>query len=183
MNETIEYGYMSTLIKREKFSKADKDENGYFYSVNEWKMNEDARLYGMLTMMQKVITQGTGQRLIYSYGMKDVDVAGKTGTSNENRDGWFICVTPKLVAGTWVGPEDQTADISKSKAKNGRAVGGSSVALPIMGEFLKRVYEEGKVGISKSDKFVCPEGWQPAVAEESTSSTTTGSGETDEFFE
>ena len=139
--------------------------------------------YTMLTMMQKVITQGTGQRLIYSYGMKDVDVAGKTGTSNENRDGWFICVTPKLVAGTWVGPEDQTADISKSKAKNGRAVGGSSVALPIMGEFLKMVYANEKIGISKSDKFTCPEGWQPAVPEEATSTTTTGGAEGDDFFE
>lgn len=54
MNDSIEYSCMSSLIKREKFSKADKEENGYFYSVNEWKMNEDARLYGMLTMMQKM---------------------------------------------------------------------------------------------------------------------------------
>ena len=115
--------------------------------------------------------------------MKDVDVAGKTGTSNENRDGWFICVTPKLVAGTWVGPEDQTADISKSKAKNGRAVGGSSVALPIMGEFLKKLYANENIGISKSDKFTCPEGWQPAVPEEAASTTTTGGAEADEFFE
>lgn len=67
MND-IEYGCMSTLIKREKFSKADKEENGYFYSVNEWKMNEDARLYGMLTMMQKMNAQ-----CVYCVDFKPVD--------------------------------------------------------------------------------------------------------------
>ena len=59
---------MSTLIKREKFSKADKEENGYFYSVNEWKMNEDARLYGMLTMMQKM-----NAPCVYCVDFKPVD--------------------------------------------------------------------------------------------------------------
>ena len=67
MND-IEYGCMSTLIKREKFSKADKEENGYFYSVNEWKMNEDARLYGMLTMMQKM-----NAPCVYCVDFKPVD--------------------------------------------------------------------------------------------------------------
>lgn len=67
MND-IEYGCMSTLIKREKFSKADKEENGYFYSVNEWKMNEDARLYGMLTMMQKM-----NASCVYCVDFKPVD--------------------------------------------------------------------------------------------------------------
>lgn len=68
MNEAIEYGCMSSLIKREKFSKADKDENGYFYSINEWKMNEDARLYGMLTMMQKM-----NAPCVYCVDFKPVD--------------------------------------------------------------------------------------------------------------
>lgn len=67
MND-IEYGCMSTLIKREKFSKADKEENGYFYSVNEWKMNEDARLYGMLMMMQKM-----NAPCVYCVDFKPVD--------------------------------------------------------------------------------------------------------------
>jgi penicillin-binding protein 1A len=116
--------------------------------------------YTMLTMMKGVITEGTGRRLINGYGMQNVDIAGKTGTSNANRDGWFICVTPKLAAGTWVGAEDQTVDISKSRSKSGRAVGGSTIALPIMGEFLKRVYADDNININKSDKFVRPEGWQ-----------------------
>ncbi len=68
MNDSIEYGCMSSLIKREKFSKADKVENGYFYSVNEWKMNEDARLYGMLTMMQKM-----NAPCVYCVDFKPVD--------------------------------------------------------------------------------------------------------------
>ena len=135
--------------------------------------------YTMITMMQGVITEGTGARLIHSYGMKDVDVAGKTGTSNDNRDGWFICVTPRLVAGTWVGADDQNVFLKKSKAKGGRAVGGSTIALPIVGEFLKRVYADENLenNISKSDKFACPEGWQPAKPE------TTEDHKVDEFFE
>ena len=68
MNDSIEYGCMASLIKREKFSKADKEENGYFYSVNEWKMNEDARLYGMLTMMQKM-----NAPCVYCVDFKPVD--------------------------------------------------------------------------------------------------------------
>ncbi|MBR2006466.1 MAG: penicillin-binding protein, partial [Alistipes sp.] len=55
--------------------------------------------YTMLTMLQRVITAGTGGRLTWQFGMKDMEIGGKTGTSNENRDAWFMCVTPTLVAG------------------------------------------------------------------------------------
>lgn len=54
LNSEIEYKYMAVLIKREKIAKADKQENGIFYSVNEWKINEDARLYDLFSMMQKM---------------------------------------------------------------------------------------------------------------------------------
>ena len=54
--------------------------------------------YTMLTMLQRVITAGTGGRLAWQFGMDNMDIGGKTGTSNENRDAWFMCVTPTLVA-------------------------------------------------------------------------------------
>ena len=54
LSRSNSYSFMSTLIKREKFSQADKKENGYFYSVNKWKMNEDARLFNMFSMMQNM---------------------------------------------------------------------------------------------------------------------------------
>ena len=58
--------------------------------------------YTMLTMLEKVITSGTGGRMAWQFGMENMDIGGKTGTSNENRDAWFMCVTPTLVAGSWV---------------------------------------------------------------------------------
>ena len=108
--------------------------------------------YTMLTMLQRVITAGTGGRLAWQFGMENMDIGGKTGTSNENRDAWFMCVTPTLVAGSWVGGEDQSVHL--------RAQGeGSVMALPIVGEFLKRSYDDPRLGLSRSAKFSRPEGW------------------------
>ena len=108
--------------------------------------------YTMLTMLQRVITAGTGGRLAWQFGMENMDIGGKTGTSNENRDAWFMCVTPTLVAGSWVGGEDQSVHL--------RAQGeGSVMALPIVGEFLKRSYDDPRLDLSRSAKFSRPEGW------------------------
>ncbi|MEG2366264.1 MAG: penicillin-binding protein, partial [Alistipes sp.] len=74
---------------------------------------------------------------------------GKTGTSNKNRDAWFMCVTPKLVMGAWAGGEDQQVHLQS------RGEGGV-VALPIVGDFLSKVYDDGGLGVSKSDQFIRP---------------------------
>ena len=108
--------------------------------------------YTMLTMLQRVITAGTGGRLAWQFGMENMDIGGKTGTSNENRDAWFMCVTPTLVAGSWVGGEDQSVHL-KAQGE------GSVMALPIVGEFLKRSYDDPRLGLSRSAKFSRPEGW------------------------
>lgn len=105
--------------------------------------------YTMLTMLQKVVTSGTANRLRWMFGLEDVELGGKTGTSQKNRDAWFMCVAPKLVAGAWVGGEDQSVHLSS------RGEGGV-VALPIVGEFLKKVYGDGTLGISRSDQFTRP---------------------------
>ncbi|HBX90630.1 transglycosylase domain-containing protein [Alistipes sp.] len=104
--------------------------------------------YTMITMLEGVVSGGTGGRL-RQYVPADAEVGGKTGTSNENRDGWFMCVTPRLVAGAWVGGEDQSVHLLS------RGEGGV-VALPIVGDFLKRVYAHGGLGISSGDRFVRP---------------------------
>ncbi len=109
--------------------------------------------YTMLTMMRNVITNGTGRRMIYEYGMQGVDVAGKTGTTNENRDAWFICVTPRISAGAWVGGEDNTICLS-SRGE------GSVVALPIVGEFLRNVHKDPEINITRRDRFRRPSRWQ-----------------------
>lgn len=105
--------------------------------------------YTMLTMLQGVVKSGTAGRLQWQFGLNDVEVGGKTGTSNKNRDAWFMCVAPKLVAGAWVGGEDQSVHLLS------RGEGGV-VALPIVGDFLKKVYDDGRLGVSRSDLFVRP---------------------------
>ena len=135
--------------------------------------------YTMLTMLQRVISAGTGGRLAWQFGMENMDIGGKTGTSNENRDAWFMCVTPTLVAGSWVGGEDQSVHL--------RAQGeGSVMALPIVGEFLKRSYDDPRLGLSRSAKFSRPEGWvaydcpKEMMPEEGAAQQQT---EPDEFFD
>ncbi|MFI3292079.1 MAG: transglycosylase domain-containing protein [Rikenellaceae bacterium] len=105
--------------------------------------------YTMLEMLQNVVRSGTAGRMNWAYGMQGVEAGGKTGTSQKNRDAWFMCVLPNLVMGSWVGGEDQVVHLQARGE-------GSVMALPIVGEFLNRVYDNGKLGVSKSDKFKRP---------------------------
>ena len=105
--------------------------------------------YTMLQMMKRVITSGTGARMVWKYGFRDMDIAGKTGTSNQNCDAWFMCVTPRLVAGAWVGAEDRTVHLRSGGE-------GSVMALPIVGEFLTKAYADPSLGLSRTDTFAKP---------------------------
>ena len=105
--------------------------------------------YTMLTMLQGVVNVGTAGRLKWQFGFNDVEIGGKTGTSNQNRDAWFMCVAPKLVAGAWVGGEDQSVHFVRGGE-------GSVMALPIVGDFMKRVYDDGRFGIGRGDQFLRP---------------------------
>ena len=107
--------------------------------------------YTMLRMLEEVIRSGTGGRLNWNYGMQQAEVGGKTGTSQKNRDAWFVCVLPRLVTSVWVGGEDQAVHLL-SRGE------GSAIALPIVGEFFNRLFADPTVGVSKQDRFP-----QPAV--------------------
>lgn len=87
-------------------------------------------------MLQSVVQEGTGSRLRWKYGIMN-DVAGKTGTTQDNADGWFMAVTPKLVIGTWVGADDPR--ISFRSTYLGQ---GSNTALPITAYFLEQVNKD-----------------------------------------
>ena len=134
--------------------------------------------YTMLTMLERVITAGTGGRLAWQFGMENMDIGGKTGTSNENRDAWFMCVTPTLVAGSWVGGEDQSVHLTSAGE-------GSVMALPIVGEFLKRSYDDPRLGLSRNAKFSRPEGWESYDCPKELEADTTNvqQGTSDEFFD
>lgn len=109
--------------------------------------------YTMLQMLKSVVThpQGTARRLVWGFNFNNMDMGGKTGTSQENRDAWFMGVTPGLVSGVWVGGEDQSVHITAGGE-------GSSLALPIFGHFMQKVYADPSLGIRKSDKFYRPPG-------------------------
>ncbi|MFI3298969.1 MAG: transglycosylase domain-containing protein [Rikenellaceae bacterium] len=106
--------------------------------------------YTMLSMLQSNITAGTGGRLRYIYDIMG-EVGGKTGTTNNNSDGWFIGVAPNIVAGAWVGGEDRSTHLMWGGE-------GGVVALPTFGLFLNKVYRDPSLGIRPDDKFMPPVG-------------------------
>ena len=89
--------------------------------------------YLMVNLMQGVVNQGTAYRIRYKY-LPEGAVAGKTGTTNDQSDGWFIGYMPRITAGVWVGAEDRQVHF-ESLALGG----GSNMALPIWGLFMQKV--------------------------------------------
>lgn len=88
--------------------------------------------YIMIDMMRGVITKGTGRRLRYTYGVSQ-DIAGKTGTTQNSADNWFVAMTPDIVMGSWVGGEDR-----RVRFPDNTYIGqGARTALPIVGEFIR----------------------------------------------
>lgn len=108
--------------------------------------------YLMVNLMEGVIDHGTGRRLRWGYNLKG-QIAGKTGTTNDNSDGWFIGYTPKLTAGAWVGGEDRMVHF-KELAQGS----GSATALPIWGIFMKKCFADPTLGFSENDAFEAPAG-------------------------
>ncbi len=130
----------------------------------------------MLWMLKNVIANGTGRRMTWQFGFKDMDIAGKTGTSNKNRDAWFMCITPKLVAGSWVGGEDQSIHLHRRGE-------GSVMALPIVGDFLTRVYNDPSIHVNRDDTFVRPPLWSGFDCPEAELPSQEKQEEKDEFFD
>lgn len=110
--------------------------------------------YKMLSMMRGVIDGGTGSRIRYRHGLK-VPMGGKTGTTQNHSDGWFMSFTPSLVSGCWVGGEDR--DIHFDRMSEGQ---GATMALPIIGIFLKKVYSDPNLGYSETETFHVPGSFQ-----------------------
>jgi len=101
----------------------------------------------MVKMMKGVVDYGTGIRLRIKYGLKG-QIAGKTGTTNDNSDGWFIGYTPKITAGVWVGAEDRYVHFTNNSLGQ-----GANMALPIWGLWMQKVLKDGTLGISEADVF------------------------------
>lgn len=115
---------------------------------------EDAALK-MLDMMRAVVNGGTGGRLRFRYNLT-MPLGGKTGTTQNNSDAWFIGFSPEIVAGCWVGGEDRSIHF------NSTAMGqGASAALPVFALFMDKVYKDPTLGYSTDEGFKVPPGFNP----------------------
>ena len=111
--------------------------------------------YKMIYMLRAVLDHGTGVRTRFKYGIT-APMGGKTGTTNNNSDGWFMCFTPSLVCGTWVGGEDR--GIHFDNMAEGQ---GASMALPICALFMQKVLADPYLGYSPEEQFDIPEWFDP----------------------
>jgi penicillin-binding protein 1A len=115
-----------------------------FTSRKEEAMSEETA-YLMLDLMKGVVNSGTGVRIRYKYKI-EYPVAGKTGTTQNNSDGWFIGITPDLTTGVWVGGEVRSIHFRSITLGQ-----GASMALPIWAYYMQKVYADQRLGVSKED--------------------------------
>lgn len=133
-----------------------EDKNGSiiqeFPSEAKEAMSEQTA-YVMVQMLQYIVKHGTGMRLWlpqYGYELRN-DIGGKTGTTQNHSDGWFMGITPQLVAGAWVGGEDRFMRFESMKYGQ-----GASSALPIWASFFKTLYADTTIGYDPSSTFEKP---------------------------
>jgi penicillin-binding protein 1A len=125
-----------------------EDKNGKvladFSPKTEEVMNEE-KAYVMLQLMKGCVQIGTGSRLRYRYKL-NMPIAGKTGTTQHNSDGWFMGITPDLVSGCWVGADDRSVHFD-----HGDQGQGAQMALPIWAKYMQKVYADKTLKISQGD--------------------------------
>ena len=141
-----------------------EDNEGNIIAQFQPRMNEvisEESAHKMIYMLKAVVDGGTGSRLRFKYNLKG-DIAGKTGTTNNNSDAWFMGVTPTLVSGMWVGGDDR--DIHFDSMAWGQ---GASMALPIFALYMQKVYKDKRLGYSDQATFDLPEGYNPCEMDES----------------
>ena len=125
-----------------------EDKNGNViqrFSPEESEAMSELTAYKMVELMKGVVQSGTGIRLRSYYGFNN-PVAGKTGTTQKNSDGYFMGITPDLTTGVWVGAEDRSVHFRSTKLGQ-----GSHTALPIWAIYMKKVYGDKSLNISKGD--------------------------------
>jgi len=112
---------------------------------------DERTAYLMTNLLQGVVQRGTGVRLRYKYGLNN-PMGGKTGTTQNHSDGWFMGITPELVSGVWVGAEDRSVHFE------GIYYGqGANMALPIWALYMQKVYADKSIGLTQGD-FEKPRG-------------------------
>lgn len=135
-----------------------EDNEGNVISTFQPRMNEvisSTSAYKMLVELMAVVDEGTAGRLRYKFDMKG-EIGGKTGTTNNNSDAWFMGFTPQLVTGVWVGGEDR--DIHFDSTQMGQ---GATMALPIWAYYMKKVYRDTRLPYRPDATFDVPADFNP----------------------
>jgi len=120
-----------------------------FTSLKKQALDENTA-YRVIELMRGVVQIGTSTRIRTKYKIT-ADIAGKTGTTNDNSDGWFIGCTPNLVSGAWVGGEERSIRFGST------ALGqGASMALPIWAFYMQQIYNDKNLPYKETDVFPKP---------------------------
>ena len=141
-----------------------EDFEGNIVAQFQPRMNEvisEESAHKMLYMLKAVVDGGTAGRLRFKYGMTG-EIAGKTGTTNNNSDAWFMGITPTLVSGVWVGGDDR--DIHFDTMVYGQ---GAAMALPVFALYMQKVYKDTHLGYNEKAVFDLPPGYNPCQMDES----------------
>jgi penicillin-binding protein 1A len=134
-----------------------EDKNGNTISKFTPRIEEvlsEDQAYLMLNLLQGGVNSGSGRRMrVEPYNFTN-QIGGKTGTTQNHANGWFMGVTPNLVAGVWSGWEDQS--IHFENLSEGQ---GANMALPVFAIFLQKIYNDPQFGIMEADEFERPAGF------------------------
>ncbi len=154
-----------------------EDNEGNVIARFQPRMNEvisEESANKMLYMLAGVVDGGTAGRLRYKYNFKGA-IGGKTGTTNNNSDAWFMGFTPELVSGVWVGGDDR--DIHFDSMRMGQ---GATMALPVWAYYMRRVLADKQLGFDPDAQFDLPSDFNPCAEAEDEMEEMNG---IDEIFE
>ena len=125
-----------------------EDKNGNViqtFKAEQHEAMDEVTAYKMIELMKGVVYEGTGVRLRFKYGLRN-PIAGKTGTTQNQSDGWFMGITPDLTTGIWTGAEDRSVHFKTIQLGQ-----GSNMALPVWALYMKKVYADPTLHISQGD--------------------------------
>lgn len=125
-----------------------EDKNGNIiesFSAEQSEALDEITAYKMIELMKGVVQSGTGVRLRYKYNLMN-PIAGKTGTTQNHSDGWFMGITPDLTTGVWTGAEDRSVHFRTLQLGQ-----GANMALPIWALYMQKIYADPQLHVSKGD--------------------------------
>ncbi len=135
-----------------------EDNNGNIlatFTPKTYEIISETTSYKMIYMLRNVMDHGTGVRARFRYGLK-APMGGKTGTSQNHSDGWFVGFTPSLVSGVWVGGEERSIHFDNMSAGQ-----GANMALPIWAIYMQKVYANEELDYDPKEQFDVPDWFDP----------------------